>query len=42
MAANNIPPVEWYTFECGGHQFTVPTRYQDPHHIGQGTYGAVM
>ena len=42
MADNNIPPVQWHTFLCGGHQFTVPTRYQDPVSIGHGSFGAVM
>jgi hypothetical protein len=33
---------EWYTFDCNGHQFTLPIRYQDPALIGQGAFGVVM
>jgi hypothetical protein len=42
MAANNIDQDGWHTFECGGHEFTVPIRYEDPVRIGQGAFGAVM
>jgi hypothetical protein len=42
MADKFTHPDEWHTFVCGGHEFTVPIRYQDPVHIGQGTFGAVM
>jgi len=42
MATNKTNQDEWHTFDCGGHQFTVPVRYQDPLLIGQGAFGVVM
>jgi hypothetical protein len=42
MADSSKKQDKWYTFDCGGHQFTVPIRYQDPVSIGQGAFGAVM
>ncbi len=42
MATNTKNIREWHTFICGGHQFTVPIRYQKPVDIGQGSFGAVM
>ncbi len=42
MATNNPNQAGWYTIICGGHEFILPVRYQNPIPIGQGTYGAVM
>jgi hypothetical protein len=42
MATNNAGECEWYTVECGGHDFTLPVRYQDLVPVGQGAFGVVM
>jgi len=33
---------EWHTVDCGGRQYTLPVRYQDPVAIGHGAFGSVM
>jgi len=42
MAASSTNQGGWHTFQCGGQQFTVPIRYQEPVDIGHGAFGAVM
>jgi len=42
MTATNRNQGEWHTVDCGGRQYTLPTRYQDPVAIGHGAFGAVM
>jgi hypothetical protein len=42
MAASNTNQDSWHTVNCGGHEFTLPIRYQNPIRIGQGAFGAVM
>ncbi len=42
MAAVTTNQSEWYTVDCGGRQYTLPVRYQDPVAIGHGASGAVM
>ena len=42
MVDNNANRDGWHTFEFDGHQFTIPTRYQEPERVGQGAFGAVM
>jgi hypothetical protein len=42
MTANSTNQGEWHTVNCGGRQYTLPTRYQDPVAIGHGAFGAVM
>jgi hypothetical protein len=42
MADSSTNQGDWHTFECEGHQFSVPKRYEDPVRIGQGAFGIVM
>ncbi len=42
MAASNPNQNGWYRVICGGHEFTLPIRYQNPIAIGKGRFGAVM
>ena len=42
MATNTRSQGVSHTFVCGGRQFTVPIRYQEPVFIGKGVSGVVM
>jgi len=42
MSATSKKQGEWHTVVCGGRQYILPVRYQDPVAIGLGAFGAVM
>lgn len=42
MAVAPTDQDDWETFTCGGHQYTLPKRYENPSVIGHGAFGAVM
>ncbi|CAF3707778.1 unnamed protein product [Adineta steineri] len=38
----NTDQTQWHTVTCNGFNFTLPIRYKDPDHIGQGAFGSVI
>ncbi|CAF3834972.1 unnamed protein product [Rotaria sp. Silwood1] len=42
MATNGGDQGKWYTATCDTAQYTLPVRYQELLHIGQGAFGAVI
>ncbi|CAF0756218.1 unnamed protein product [Adineta steineri] len=38
----NTDQTQWHTVTCNGFNFTLPIRYENPVHIGQGAFGSVI